>query len=124
MELNGCLQRGHSALLCDHSWMHRKQKRCKQLSRYAKLLKRSRQMGHFESGEASSAEVRGRVVEEDEEGRGEAVFEEELVVVFFLRLLLRREVLRLLSSFGGRALPDAASVLLRRRSFIRVGAIT
>lgn len=96
IELKGCLHSGHSALLCDHSWMHMKQKRCIQRSRYARLLKRSRQMGHFESGEVSSAARTVREgAEAEDDGRGEAeevlalvVDRLVLLVLFFRRLFL------------------------------------
>lgn len=102
MEAKGCLQSGHSALLCDHSWMQGKQKRCRQRSRYARLLKRSRQIGHLESGDASSAAItaRAEAAAEEEEGGDEeeaAAAAVGVLLVFFL-LLLRLPLSRLLSS--------------------------
>lgn len=54
MELNGCLQRGHSALFLDHSRMQQKQNMCRQWSRQAKLSNMSRQIEHLESGDTSA----------------------------------------------------------------------
>lgn len=114
--------------------MHGKQKRCLQRSRNAKLLKRSRQMGHFESGDASSAAIRcGRADVEAEDAGGDKDEEDvaavEDLLAFFLLLPLSR-LLCSSSSAGtasaapGPAAPVAALSRRRTRSFIRVGAIT
>lgn len=111
--------------------MHGKQKRCLQRSRNAKLLKRSRQMGHLESGDASSAAIRwGRADVEAEDAGGDKDEEDvaavEDLLAFFLLLPLSRLFCSSSSSSAAPrpAAPAAALSRRRTRSFIRVGAIT